>query len=420
MNKRRRSAYIIVLLILVTLVGVAFVHPKLWGNKFLPWKQGLDLVGGAELVYEVDLNNVKADDRDSVMGGLRDIVETRVNLLGVSEPQVRTAKEGTSNRIIVELAGVQDPAQAIEQIGRTALLEFREVSGGEKEGGSVTYTSTNLTGRYLESAQVVVDPTTNKPQISLQFNGEGSKLFEELTAKNIGKPLAIFIDKQLVSQPVVQDKIAGGEAVITGQFTFDEAKQLANLLNAGALPAPMGLLRQDTVSASLGGASLDKAVKAGAIGTLVIMLFMIGYYRTLGLFASVALLIYIVLTLSVFKAVPITMSLSGIAGFILSIGMAVDANVLIFERVKEEMKKGLSYTTALEEGFRRSWPSIRDSNISTIITSLILFYSTSSFVKGFAVTLLIGVLMSMFSAITVTRALLRVFLPSQEIKKAIN
>lgn len=420
MNKRRRSAYIIVLLVLVTLVGVAFVHPKLWGNKFLPWKQGLDLVGGAELVYEVDLNNVKADDRDSVMGGLRDIVETRVNLLGVSEPQVRTAKEGMSNRIIVELAGVQDPAQAIEQIGRTALLEFREVSGGEKEGGSATYAPTNLTGRYLESAQVVVDPTTNKPQISLQFNSEGSKLFEELTAKNIGKPLAIFIDKQLVSQPVVQDKIAGGEAVITGQFTFDEAKQLANLLNAGALPAPMGLLRQDTVSASLGGASLGKAIKAGVIGTLVIMLFMIGYYRTLGLFASVALLIYIVLTLSVFKAVPITMSLSGIAGFILSIGMAVDANVLIFERVKEEMKKGLSYTTALEEGFRRSWPSIRDSNISTIITSLILFYSTSSFVKGFAVTLLIGVLMSMFSAITVTRALLRVFLSPQEVKKAIN
>lgn len=416
MSKRRKSVYVVILLLIVTALGAAFVYPKLWGNKVRPWKQGLDLVGGAELIYEVDLSNVKSGDQDAVMSGLRDIVEARVNLLGVSEPQVRTAKEGSSNRIIVELADVKDPAQAIQQIGKTALLEFREVA--TTTDNKVTYTPTALTGRYLESAQVTTNNTTNKPQIAIQFNGEGAKIFEELTGKNIGRPLAIFIDKQLLSQPVVQSRIAGGQAVITGQFTFDEAKQTANFLTAGALPAPMTLLHEDTVSASLGGASLQKALAAGVIGTIAVVLFMLGYYRVLGVFASVALLMYIVFALSVFKAVPITMSLSGIAGFILSIGMAVDANVLIFERVKEEAKRGLSYSSALEEGFRRSWPSIRDSNISTMITSLILFYSTSSFVKGFAITLLIGVVVSMFSAITVTRALLRAFLSSREVKKA--
>jgi preprotein translocase subunit SecD len=416
MNRRKTSVYVVVALFVATLAAGMFVYPGSWADGLRPWRQGLELEGGTKLVYEVDLREVKSEDHDSVMGGLRDIVEQRVNLFGVSEPQVRTIKEGESSRLLVELAGIKDPAQAINQIGRTALLEFREV--GSIEGEKITYVATNLTGRYLQSAQVVTSETTNQPQIAIQFNDEGSKLFEDLTAKNVGKPIAIFIDGQLVSQPVVQAKIPGGEAVITGQFTFDGAKQLANLLNAGALPAPMTLLHQDTVSASLGSESLNKAILAGIVGTIAVILFMMGYYRALGFFASVALIIYIVLTLSIFKAVPITMTLSGIAGFILSIGMAVDANVLIFERVKEEMRRGLSYSTALEEGFRRSWPSIRDSNISTIITSLILFYSTSSFVKGFAVALLIGVLVSMFSAITLTRALLRAFLSSKEMKKA--
>lgn len=399
-----------VVILLLTFLSGAFIYPKALGNKVRPWRLGLDLVGGTQLIYEVDLKDIEGGERSSVMSGLRDIVEQRVNLFGVSEPQVLTAKEGESNRLIVELAGIKDSSQAIAQIGRTALLEFREVVA---DGEDFKYAKTELTGRYLKSAQVVTDPNTRQPEIAINFDSAGAELFGEITGRNIGNPLAIFVDNALISQPVVQSKITGGDAVISGSFTFEEARDLANLLNAGALPAPMTLLHQETVSATLGSASLDKAIFAGAIGTLLVIIFMIGYYRVLGIFASLALVIYIAITLAVFKAVPITLTLSGIAGFILSIGMAVDANVLIFERTKEELRRGLQKMSALEEGFKRSWPSIRDSNITTIITSLILFYSTSSFVKGFAVALLIGVLMSMFSSITVTRTLLRVFIKNK-------
>lgn len=409
MNKKRSGWYLVVILLLTFLSG-AFIYPKALGNKVRPWRLGLDLVGGTQLIYEVDLKDIEGGERSSVMSGLRDIVEQRVNLFGVSEPQVLTAKEGESNRLIVELAGIKDSSQAIAQIGRTALLEFREVVA---DGEDFKYAKTELTGRYLKSAQVVTDPNTRQPEIAINFDSAGAELFGEITGRNIGNPLAIFVDNALISQPVVQSKITGGDAVISGSFTFEEARDLANLLNAGALPAPMTLLHQETVSATLGSASLDKAIFAGAIGTLLVIIFMIGYYRVLGIFASLALVIYIAITLAVFKAVPITLTLSGIAGFILSIGMAVDANVLIFERTKEELRRGLQKMSALEEGFKRSWPSIRDSNITTIITSLILFYSTSSFVKGFAVALLIGVLMSMFSSITVTRTLLRVFIKNK-------
>ena len=410
MQKSKFNILRLVAILFSALICVAFIHPKLLGEKFRPWKLGLDLVGGTQLIYEVDLKDIESAERNSVMSGLRDIVEQRVNLFGVSEPQVLTAKEGESNRLIVELAGIKDSSQAIAQIGRTALLEFREVA---VDGEDFKYVKTELTGRYLKSAQVVTDPNTRQPEIAINFDSTGAELFGEITGRNIGNPLAIFVDNALISQPVVQSKITGGDAVISGSFTFEEARDLANLLNAGALPAPMTLLHQETVSATLGAASLDKAIFAGAIGTLLVIIFMIGYYRGLGVFASLALIIYIAITLAVFKAVPITLTLSGIAGFILSIGMAVDANVLIFERTKEELRKGLQKVPALEEGFKRSWPSIRDSNITTIITSLILFYSTSSFVKGFAVALLIGVLMSMFSAITVTRTLLRVFIKNK-------
>lgn len=409
MNKKRSVGYLMVILLFAALSG-AFIYPKAWGDTIRPWKLGLDLVGGTQLIYEVDLKDIESGERNSVMSGLRDIVEQRVNLFGVSEPQVLTAKEGESDRLIVELAGIKDSSQAIAQIGRTALLEFREVVA---DGKDLKYAKTELTGRYLKSAQVVTDPNTRQPQIAINFDSTGAELFGKITGRNIGNPLAIFVDNALISKPVVQSKITGGNAVISGSFTFEEARDLANLLNAGALPAPMTLLNQETVSATLGAASLDKAIFAGAIGTLLVIIFMIGYYRSLGVFASLALMIYIAITLAVFKAVPITLTLSGIAGFILSIGMAVDANVLIFERTKEELRRGLQKMSALEEGFKRSWPSIRDSNITTIITSLILFYSTSSFVKGFAVSLLIGVLMSMFSAITVTRTLLRVFIKNK-------
>jgi preprotein translocase subunit SecD len=290
------------------------------------------------------------------------------------------------------------------------LLDFREVKiTGEGESQKTDFILTNLTGRYLSSAQVASHQTTGQPVILINFNAEGAKLFEAITKKNLGKPLAIFLDGQLISNPVVQEAIAGGNAQITGQFDYNEAKRLVQLFNAGALPAPINLISQQTVGASLGSDSLSKAIFAGAIGTLAIIVFMLIYYRALGLVSALALVVYVIFTLGLFKLIGITMTLSGIAGFILSIGMAVDANILVFARTKEESARGLSWAGALEEGFRRAWPSIRDSNVSTILTSVILYYLTTSFVKGFALALLLGVLMSMFSAITVSRVIFRTF-----------
>ncbi|MEK9154714.1 MAG: protein translocase subunit SecD [Patescibacteria group bacterium] len=412
----KRTNLLLIALFILEILSVFFIFPKFpesinFGSKFLPWRLGLDLVGGSHLIYEVDMSRISDAGRDSVMAGLRDVIEKRVNLFGVSEPQVVSAKEGEAYRLIVELAGVKDISAAINQIGETPFLEFREVIGS---GTSTQFLATNLTGRYLKSAQLDFNQTTGGPFLSIEFNDEGAKLFEEVTEKNVGKQICTFVDYSLADCATVQEKISGGKAQITGKFTVDEVKQMASRFNAGALPAPIKLISQQTVGASLGQESLEKAVYAGAIGTLIIILFMISYYRNFGFFASLALLIYIPLTLAVFKIIPgFTMTLAGIAGFILSIGMAVDANVLIFERTKEEIKNGLSKALAIEEGFKRAWPSIRDSNASTIITSVILYYFASSFVKGFALALLIGVLVSMFSAITITRTLLRAFIKNK-------
>lgn len=350
------------------------------------------------------MSSVEVKDRDSVMNGLKDVIERRVNMFGVSEPQVVTAKEGESHRLIVELAGIP-VEEAIKQIGETPMLDFREVY---EVGTSTAFLPTSLTGRYLKNAQMTFDQTLGTPSVSLEFNDEGAALFEELTARNIGKPIAIFLDGEPIEVPTVREKISGGTAQITGKFTSDEARKMVERFNAGALSAPMSLISQQTVGASLGQESLKNAIKAGYLGTIAIILFMLAYYRGFGLYSSVALVIYIALSAAIFK-LGITMTLAGIAGYILSIGMAVDANILIFERTKEELKRGLSKSAAVEEGFRRAWSSIRDSNVSTGITCLILFFTTSSFVKGFALTLGIGVLVSMFSAITVTRLLMHVF-----------
>lgn len=416
-----------ILLIFIVILAVSagfFVYPRseIFGRsikpfdvgvKFLPWRLGLDLVGGTHLVYEIDMSGVGSGDRDSVANGLKEVIEQRVNLFGVSEPQVISAKEGGSYRLIVELAGIKDVNAAIAEIGQTPLLDFREVPKEGVATSTAQFIPTPLSGRYVIGAQLDRDQTTGVPQVNIEFNGEGAKIFEQLTAKNVGKPLAIFLDNNLIEMPVVREKISGGRAQITGKFSLDQAQKLVQRFNAGALPAPITLLSQETVGASLGQESLKTAIYAGALGTLIIIFFMVGYYQKFGAFASAALLMYIPLTLAVFKLFPgFTMSLSGIAGFILSIGMAVDANILIFERVKEEVGRGLHKFAAVEEGFRRAWPSIRDSNMSTIITSIILYYFTTSFIKGFALALLIGVLVSMFSAITITRTLMRVFTKS--------
>lgn len=408
---RRNPGLFLTIIILVAIAAGIFVYPKWLGSQYQPWRLGLDLVGGSHLVYQIDLSKVTPGDRDSVINGLRDVIERRINLFGVSEPQVFTAKTGGNAQLIVELAGVTNISDAIKQIGETPLLDFREV---EENGSSTNYIPTNLTGRYVTGAQLDFEQTTRAPQVAISFSDEGAKIFEEATGRNVGKPLAIFLDNNLISAPIVQQKISGGHAVITGRFSVTEAQQLVERFNAGALPAPITLINQQTISPSLGADSLHKVIMAGIIGTVLIIIFMIMYYRLLGAFAALALLVYIALTLGVFKLIPITLSLAGFAGFILTIGMAVDANILTFERIKEELKRGLSKTSAMEEGFRRAWPSIRDSNTSTIITAIILYYLTSSFVRGFALTLLIGVFVSLFSAITTTRLFLRVFIKDEQ------
>jgi preprotein translocase subunit SecD len=462
MPLRKKSLILLVVIIAVTILSGFFVYPEQEmateavdsetasgtvqieaKGEFRPWKLGLDLVGGSHLVYEVDVAAIGFADVDSVINGLRDVIERRVNLFGVSEPNVVSSQSGDSYRLIVELAGIKDTAAAIQQIGTTPFLMFAETEevdtsslasnlvieteGGEQievtpnveqetdqAGPTYRFVPTNITGRYIEGAQVSFDNITSRPIVFLRFNEEGADLFEQLTEKNIGEPIAVFLDGELITAPTVSQVITGGQAQITGDFTLDEAKDLVERFNAGALPAPITLISQQTVGASLGTDSLTRMLKAGALGVLLVIIFMVIYYRNYGVFSSLALIVYTLLSLAIFKLFGITMTLAGIAGFILSIGMAVDANILIFERTKEEEKQGSNKETAIEDGFKRAWPAIRDSNITTIITTIILFYFTSGFVRGFALTLMIGVIISMFSAITVTRTMLRVFVRNKQ------
>lgn len=390
--------------------GFGFSH--FWS---VPFKFGLDLKGGTHLIYEADLSSVSQGDRSAAMQGLRDIIERRINLFGVAEPVVQTeGASGDSARLIVELAGVKDPAEAIKMIGQTPFLEFKEAVYDEKDPTKIIgFKSTELTGRYLKRADMAFDQNTQEPSISIQFNDEGAKLFEDITGRNIGKPLAIFIDSSLISAPKVNDKISGGKAQISGKFTVSEAKELARNLNAGALPVPIKLLSQESVGPTLGAVSLNKSLFAGLLGLAAVIFFMVAFYRLSGLFASLALFVYICLVLSIFKLIPVTITLAGIGGFLLSIGIAVDANVLIFARLKEELDEGKSFGPALEEGFRRSWPPIRDGHATTILVALILFFFGTSFFKGFALTLIIGLLASLFSAIIVTRTFMRIFVATK-------
>jgi preprotein translocase subunit SecD len=404
---RRHPGLFLSLIVVLAIAAGVFVYPKGLGKKLEPWKLGLDLVGGSHLVYKIDLSNVSSTDQASVVSGLQGVIEKRVNLFGVSEPDIYTSQSGNQAELFVDLAGISNVSDAINEIGQTPLLQFEDVDTSQS---TTQYVPTNLTGQYITGAQLTFDPTTNAPQVSISFNSQGAQIFQEMTTADVGTQIAIFLDGQLIEAPTVSQAISGGQAVITGGFTVAEAQQLVERFNAGALPAPITLISQQTISPTLGTNSLKQVIVAGLIGTLLVMLFMIFYYRLLGLFAAMALIIYIALTLAVFKVIPITLSLAGLAGFVLTIGTAVDANVLIFERIKEELKRGLPKSSAIEEGFRRAWPSIRDSNTSTIITSIILYFFTSSFVQGFALTLLIGTLVSLFSAITTTRLFLRFFL----------
>ncbi len=384
-----------------------------------PYRLGLDLIGGTHLLYRADFSNFKGGSKADAMAGLRDVVERRVNLFGVTEPVVQVEAQGDEYRLIVELAGVRDIREAIRLIGETPFLEFREPRDaegtqaildaralGERVDEDPYFQPAELTGRYLERAELVFDPTTNTPLISVTFNNEGAELFRALTARNIGRPLGIYLDQTILSAPIVQEEIGGGKAQITGKFSVTEARDLVRRLNSGALPVPITLVNQQSVEASLGAESLGRSLWAALIGSLAVAAFMILWYRLPGLLAVLALLIYAGLVLTIFKLIPVTLTAAGIAGFVLSIGMAVDANILIFERTKEELRGGKALEAAIAEGFGRAWTSIRDSNVSSLITAVILYWLGTSVVRGFALTLGIGILISMFSAISVSRTFL--------------
>lgn len=396
-------------------------------SERFPFKLGLDLQGGTELTLQTQMDKISEGSRDDALESARSVIERRVNAFGVSEASVVLAKVGSERRILVDLPGVKDASAAASLVGKTAQLDFREPPAtmssemieATKSGIPVAflYKKTGLTGADLKRAQVVYGQAGSNanPQVSIEFNSDGAKKFQEITKRNVGKPLAIFLDNQLVSAPIVQAEIIGGNAVINGTFTAESAKALAIQLNAGALPVPIVILSQRSIAASLGQSSVNKSLLAGFIGLGIVMLYMASYYGLFGVMADVALVIYTLITLAVFKTglfilPPVTLTLSGIAGFILSVGMAVDANILIFERIKEERRWGKEKRRALELGFSRAWSSIRDSNISSLITSLILFNFGSGLVKGFALTLGVGVLISMFTAVVITKSLLKFIL----------
>ena len=496
---------------------------------------GLDLQGGAHLIYQADTSKVSFDEAKSAIAGVRDVIEKRVNALGVSEPVIQTATVGNKLRVIVELAGVFDVNEAIKQIGATPHLEVKtetpepakqeltaeekkkreefnkaqlkktedaikqlaasegqnfaelatkvsEDTGSASQGGDLGFikkeslvepfaavlfdqlkdgemtlepvatqfgyhiiqrlesktenneilvrsrhilfltqslegdlpqvdpwTNTQLGGRQLKKSEVQFDQMSGSPSVGLIFNDDGAKLFEDLTRNNVGKRVAIFLDNNLLSAPVVQSEISGGKAVITGNFSIPEARQLVQRLNAGALPVPINLVSQQTVGPSLGQVSIDKSLQAGIIGFILVAIFMLAFYRFAGFLAVIALTFYASIVFALFKLIPVTLTLAGIAGFVLSVGMAVDANILIFERLREELRRGEPFERALKEGFLRAWHSIRDSNVSSLITCMILAWLGTSVVKGFAITLAIGILASMFSAITITRFLMEIF-----------
>ena len=364
-----------------------------------PTKLGLDLVGGSRLVLEAQPANNAVVTPD-MMSSLQFAIENRVNKLGVSETVVQRAGD---KRLVVEIPDVSDLNQAKAYIGETAELDFRKPV---MKGDELDWEPTGLTGKQLNRANLSTNSQNGQWVVDLEFDGEGTKLFGDLTKKMVGQQMAIFFNGELQSAPVIREAITGGRAQISGGdngFAYEEAKKMVDLLNAGALPVPAKIIEENTVGPTLGADSVAKSKVAGAIGLGFVMIFMVLYYRAPGLIADVALIIYGLILFALFKAIPVTLTLAGIAGFILSIGMAVDANILIFERTKEELRAGRTLFTAINSGFDRAFTSIFDSNMTTIITCFILYSLGTSIVKGFALTLAIGVIVSMFSAITITK-----------------
>ena len=376
-----------------------------------PYALGLDLQGGIRILYNADVSDIEATERGNQMSALREVVEKRIDALGVAEPSVYTETSILSGservyRLAVELPGLKDIDEAVEQIGKTPLLEFR-IYDQDLDG----FSDTGITGALVSKSDVVfvTTPTggiTNTPAVNIDFNKEGSSLFAALTKENVGKTLGIFLDGSLISNPVIREPILGGVTQITGGFSIAEAQTLSRDLNFGALPVPIAIEETHTVSPTLGNDTVNLGIKAGALALILVILLLVIVYRFVGLISGVALVSYLIIMLGIFKALPVVLSAAGIAGFVMSLGLAVDANVLIFERMREELQSGKSFPESVSMGFSRAWNSIRDANISSLLIAFLLFWFGTSLVKGFAFTFGIGVLVSFFSAILISRALL--------------
>ncbi len=418
----RRNLWITFGLIIIVLAFSVLIDlPKspLWGQR-IKSLLGLDLVGGTELTYQADLS--QSTDKFKDLNHLSNVFRNRIDQLGVSEPTIQTSG---SDKIIIELPGIKNIDEAISKIGETYELVFMEESSQEN-GGVVLkdyydpsfeypgyWKPTDLTGRQLVNADVTFSNSSSnsvgksEPVVTIKFDNAGKEKFATITKNNTQKRIAIVLDNKIVSAPTVSSEITSGEAIITGSKTVQEAQKLASRLNEGMLPVPAKLIGQQNVGATLGKDSLKKSIIAGIVGLFLVALFMVGYYKTSGLMAIVALIIYAFITLALFKLIPVTMTLAGIAGFILSIGMAIDANILIFERMKEEIHLGKTLNLAITDGFKRAFSSVKDSNLSSIITCIILYYTTGSGpIRGFALTLGLGIIVSLFTAVTVTRTIL--------------
>lgn len=430
----------LVILVVGALIGWWVWHSQVTGSW--PFKLGLDLSGGTELTYDADTSKLTPSEIPDSLTALQSVIERRVNSFGVSEPVVQTEQAGTlgtgSYRLIVQLPGVTDVDQAVQLIGQTPLLEFKLVTPGmesqttDAQGNPnpAAFQDTGLTGKYLQSASLQfgngqTGSVSTQADVVINFNSDGAKLFSQITDQNVGHELAIFLDGKLLEAPVIQEPIDNGTALISGNFTPQEAKTMVQNLNLGALPVPITLDSTQTIGATLGDQALHAGVYAGFVGFLLLSLFMILWYRLPGLVAVVSLVLYTALMLALFKLIPVVLTAAGIAGFILSVGLAVDANILIAERIKEELRGdrmsaqgrsalggkeelagGKHAEEAIRTGFSRAWLAIRDSNIAHLIASVILFWLGTSIIKGFALVFGLGVLVSMLSAITISRTFL--------------
>jgi preprotein translocase subunit SecD len=425
------------LILFLTIISLYIVLPAKIGNFSIPrlnyqignldfgkeieLKQGLDIKGGLQVILMADMKDIPDVDKASALEALKTNIGRRIDPLGVSESGLKTAVSGNDYRLIIELPGETDPQEALKRIGRIAKMEFAlpQFTPGKTATDAAEFAgfiSTDLTGDDLKSASVTFESQDRSPAVSLVFKDSGRDKFAKLTKENLGKPITILLDGVEISSPVVQSEIIDGQAQITGKFTTEEAKALSVQLNAGALPVPVSIISQKNIPATLGADSIQKSLTAGSIGLFMVIFFMIAYYGKMGFIASLGLILYGLYTLTLYKLIPVVLSLPGIAGFLLSVGMAVDSNILVFERYQEEIRAGRDWRVALELAFGRAWDSIKDANTATIITGLILlnpldwpFLNTSGSVKGFALTLILGIFISLFTGIIVTRNLLRLF-----------